>query len=129
MSGLRKVHRIRSPHLEVSMMSSSIYFGFKYFEENSLLTIGRGDPNTHGSDTTHSLIVSLRADDGIVVEGDASSLRSTFSFKGLGTSLIMANEIMDAGKINPPRNRQSHRRLIYYHWVGSDRESNEESSQ
>lgn len=94
-----------------------------------MLTVGRGDTNTYGSDISHSLIVSLRADDGIGVEGDTSDLRSTFSFEGLGTSLIMAKEVMDAGKINPPRNRQSHRRPVYYQWIGSDRESKEESSQ
>lgn len=77
-----------------------------------MLTVGGGDTNTYGSDISHSLIVSLRADDCIIVEGDASSLRSTFSFEGFGTSLIMGKEVTDAGKINPPRNRQSHRRPV-----------------
>jgi len=72
-----------------------------------VLTVGRADTNTHGSDVSHSLIVGWRAVDSIVVEvqGDTRSLHSTFSFEGLSTS---PNEVMDASKINLPRDRQSH---------------------
>ena len=96
-----------------------------------MLTVGRRDTNTHSSDVSHNLVVGRRADDGIGVEvqGDTSSLRSTFSFEGFSTSLIMAKKVMDASKINPPRNRQSHWRPVYYHWIGSGRECKEESSQ
>jgi hypothetical protein len=41
----------------------------------------------------------------------------------------MADEVVDAGEIDPSRKGQSHRRPVHQHWVGSDGESKEESGQ
>ena len=94
-----------------------------------MLTGSRGSTNPDGSNVIDGPVLNLLVDDCSVVEGSASSLCSSPSYEGLGTSLIMADEVVDASKIDPSRKGQSHRRPVHQHWVGSDGESKKERGQ
>ena len=64
-----------------------------------MLTGSRGTTNPDGSDISHSLVFNRL----IVVPRAAKDLRNSPSYESLSTGLIMADEVVDAGKIDQSR--------------------------
>jgi len=66
-----------------------------------MLTGSRGTTNLDGSNVSHSPVFNR-----LIVEGMAASgLRISASYESFSTSLIIADEVVDAGKIDSSRKR------------------------
>ena len=91
--------------------------------------MGSRAADSDSGNISHSLIVDLGADDGILREGNASCLGSAFGLEGFGAVLIVSEEVVDTGQVEPTRDRQGDWRPVDQHGVGCDGESKEQSGQ
>lgn len=90
------------------------------------LTLGSRTANANGSNVRDGLVVNLGADRSVL---ETSNLGGALLLKVLCTSLVVFDEVLDAGSVDTTREGQGNRGSVDQQRVGGDRESQKESGQ